>query len=380
MTLEEEFELSCFQEIAKLNEKKGISLVKKDDRIYVKKKLKLYNRSIYEIIYRLKPKNIPEICFLAEDENCLIIIEEYINGDTIRTILENDGVLNEKRACQIICDLADILMQLQDDGLQIVHRDIKPDNVMITDDGITKLIDFNAARQFSEMDSEDTFYMGTRDYAAPEQYGFGQSDVRTDIYGMGCLLNVMITGRLPKEEACAGKLGKIVSRCTKLEAAERYQSLAELRKDLEKILGSNKKNPAGKNEEVPKENEFNPGHVKKYPYLPIGFRTLTAWKMIVASFGYLFITGVCMKMDLSDRNGRKVTGAGRICYVSLTWIMLIFFVFYFGNYLNLTGKYIGKSRMAFGKILRLILGFVGIFMFFALLILISSEICIYMQG
>ena len=82
MTLEEEFELSCFQEIAKLNEKKGISLVKKDDRIYVKKKLKLYNRSIYEIIYRLKPKNIPEICFLAEDENCLIIIEEYIRYQT----------------------------------------------------------------------------------------------------------------------------------------------------------------------------------------------------------------------------------------------------------------------------------------------------------
>ena len=118
----------------------------------------------------------------------------------------------------------------------IIHRDIKPSNIVISSDGILKLIDYNAARRYERGATQDTRYMGTPGYAAPEQYGFFQSDVRTDIYAMGVVLNYMLTGRHISEETASGGLGRIVKRCTQLDPGKRYDSVTDVKKDFQKII------------------------------------------------------------------------------------------------------------------------------------------------
>ena len=106
----------------------------------------------------------------------------------------------------------------------IIHRDIKPSNVMINESGEVFLLDVNVAKWVSTEAKEDTRLLGTLYYAAPEQfgYGFSASTEKTDIYAIGVLLNVMITGKLPKEEQAPAALWKVIEKCICLEADERY--------------------------------------------------------------------------------------------------------------------------------------------------------------
>ena len=82
----------------------------------------------------------------------------------------------------------------------IVHRDLKPENILIDSKGCIKIIDYDAAKIYSWGKNEDTFLLGTAGYAAPEQYGIVQSDMRTDIYALGVLINVMLTGEHPSKK------------------------------------------------------------------------------------------------------------------------------------------------------------------------------------
>ena len=109
----------------------------------------------------------------------------------------------------------------------LVHRDVKPENVIITKTGRVVLIDFNASRKVSTA-SKDTVIMGTVGYASPEQLGLSQSDARTDIYATGILLNVMTTGKHPTEKLAHGKVGRIVRKCTSVSPDERYQTVEKL--------------------------------------------------------------------------------------------------------------------------------------------------------
>ena len=121
-----------------------------------------------------------------------------------------------------------ILAQLHRAEPPIIHRDIKPGNIILTEDGTVKLLDMNAARQLSEGKEADTRLLGTAGYAAPEQYGFAQSDARTDIYAAGVLMNVLRTGCLPQEKLAGGSLRRIVRKCTHIDPNRRYASAGEL--------------------------------------------------------------------------------------------------------------------------------------------------------
>lgn len=94
------------------------------------------------------------------------------------------------------------------------------------------LIDFDASREFDAGKPEDTVLLGTREYAAPEQYGFGQSDARSDIYALGVLLNKMLTSTYPRYERPAESLGEIITRCTALLPEQRCASVEELKSAL----------------------------------------------------------------------------------------------------------------------------------------------------
>ena len=109
----------------------------------------------------------------------------------------------------------------------IVHRDVKPENVMIEKTGRVVLIDFNASRVQSDA-NKDTVIMGTVGYVAPEQLGLSQTDARTDIYSAGVLYNVMLTGQHPSVDMASGKAGRIIRKCTAINPDERYQTAKEL--------------------------------------------------------------------------------------------------------------------------------------------------------
>ena len=112
-----------------------------------------------------------------------------------------------------------------------VHRDVKPENVILRGADAV-LIDFDAARLHKPEQEADTQILGTVGFAAPEQYGLSQSDQRTDIYSLGILMNVMLTGEHPSRALAKGHLGQVVERCTQVNPKKRYQNVLGLMQAL----------------------------------------------------------------------------------------------------------------------------------------------------
>ena len=141
--------LSCYQEIAVLNAQHGITLVQHTATgiVYAKKILETYNADVYEYLYNHHVKGTPEIVEIAEQDGRLIVIEEYISGQTLRAILDNGNIFTEDTAVTIVEELCRILLELHSADPPILHRDIKPSNIIRTADGSIRLLDMNAARQ-----------------------------------------------------------------------------------------------------------------------------------------------------------------------------------------------------------------------------------------
>lgn len=178
----------------------------------------------YTVLRKFRCDALPLIYDSIDLEDGQIVLEEYIDGVTIADAMagERYDYADAKRVMAAVCHALSLLHRHH-----IVHRDIKPENVMIDKNGRVVLIDLNASRQFGESGS-DTVIMGTVGYIAPEQLGIAQSDIRTDIYAAGVLLNVMLTGKHPAEQIASGKAGRIVRKCTGVNPDERYQSAEKL--------------------------------------------------------------------------------------------------------------------------------------------------------
>lgn len=146
--------------------------------------------------------------------------------------------LSQEHAEQIIRQICQGLQVLH--GIGAVHRDIKPENIILRGSDAV-LIDFDASRLCKAENTTDTRIMGTTGYAAPEQYGFSQTDARTDIYALGILLNEMLTKQHPSKQLAEGKFRPIVEKCTRINADQRYQCVEEL---LSAITLPQKKSPA----------------------------------------------------------------------------------------------------------------------------------------
>ena len=158
-----------------------------------------------------------------------VVLEEYIDGITVADVLEN-GLYTYGGAKKVLFAVGNALSILHAVGF--VHRDVKPENVMISKSGEVKLIDFNASRKVVPTAQNDTIQIGTIGYAAPEQLGLSQSDRHTDIYALGVLLNVMLTGKHPSQQLAKGKAGKIVLKATQIDPLSRYSTVLDL---LEKL-------------------------------------------------------------------------------------------------------------------------------------------------
>ena len=236
---DEILELSLLEEVERIDGRDDIILVrdKEDGRYYVKKLLTTYDRSIYDYLLDHPIYHMPKIIRIYESNNCLIVIEEYVDGITLADSMEREGSVNLKDAVQIISCICDVLKVLHGLPTPIVHRDIKPSNIMITNDGEVFLLDMNVAKWYDPDENDDTRYMGTQCYAAPEQVGYGlsASSTKSDIYALGMLFNVMLTGKFPKEEKAPGKAWDIIEKCINLNADDRY-SAEELSDALEVLI------------------------------------------------------------------------------------------------------------------------------------------------
>ena len=186
------------------------------------------NGEVYRKLLGISYPNLPQIMETAERDGMVAVLEEYIQGDSLAYLLEG-ALFSHAEARKITMQLCNALWVLH--KLGAVHRDIKPENVIIRGSEAI-LIDFDASRIFKSDTNQDTQILGTTGYAAPEQYGIAQTDERADIYSLGVLLNIMLTGKHPSKELASGRLGRIVQKCTMVNPKKRYKSVLYLMEAL----------------------------------------------------------------------------------------------------------------------------------------------------
>lgn len=183
---------------------------------------------VYQKLLGISCPNLPQIMEAAEQDGMVAVLEEYIQGDSLAHLLKG-ALFTPAEARKTVLQLCNALWVLHSMGA--VYRDIKPENVIIRGSEAV-LIDFDASRLFKNGSLADTQVLGTTGYAAPEQYGIAQTDERADIYSMGVLLNIMLTGRHPSKELAGGRLGRVVQKCTTVNPIKRYKNVLYLMETL----------------------------------------------------------------------------------------------------------------------------------------------------
>ena len=230
--------LSFYKEIASLDKAHNICLVQhvETSRSFVKKTLSIYNKDVYAQLKAHPVIGIPKIFDIFEENDKLIIIEEYVSGITLEKLLSENGSLPEATVREYAIKLCDILTGLHSLNPPVVHRDIKPSNIILADDDRLVLVDLNGAKQTAPGQTKDTVLIGTSGYAAPEQYGFGASNIQTDLYAVGVLMSYLLTGNLEMIDQCPKCLKAIIKKCTQLDPHKRYSSAQQLKNALIKSV------------------------------------------------------------------------------------------------------------------------------------------------
>lgn len=187
----------------------------------------MYNAdaNILKPLLKINNQYVIPIYVVTQDEKDVIVIEKFLEGITIQKFLDNGSKLSEKEILNIFIQLCNALIAIHAEG--IIHRDIKPSNIMLHNKNAT-LIDFDVARHHNPEQKEDTVYMGTKGYAAPEQYGFCQTDPRSDIYSLGVVINELLGDRIN-----TAWYKHIIEKCTQFDPVNRYQSANEILLDIE---------------------------------------------------------------------------------------------------------------------------------------------------
>lgn len=357
MRLSDEYRLTEYEELKNLCGRSNISIVRNkiNGLIAVKKVLPIELKEIYVFLKNHPNPFIPAIFECIEDSCQLIIIEEYLTGQNLEEILLEKNI-SEHEAVSIIMQLCQALKPLHHATPSIICRDLKPSNIMITMQKEVKLIDFDIARTYQAGQHCDTRLMGTKEYAAPEQYGFRQTDARTDIYAMGVLLNYLILKKYPIEKIVSGELGHIVHKCLEMNPDDRYQNVDELEIALASLYPDFKTT-------YPKTDK--PKHIKSNNYIPPGFRSHTWWKMLIAVLGYSFVTMLAFSLKLTS-NTINLTGFPLKFEQGIIWLTQIALILLIWNYRGIRDRLplvndTRKSIRLIGYLLaEVILLFIGI--------------------
>ena len=262
--------------------------------------------------------------------------------------------------------------------MPVICRDLKAENVILTNEGEVKLIDFDIARIYQPGKSKDTVMMGTQGYAAPEQFGFGQTDARTDIYALGVLLNYMLVRDFPMEKLTEGKFKTIVLKCTKINPEDRYQNVDELKADIcnaAEIPCSSMDSDKNKFYCAQSCKKNQAGEIPFYK-IP-GFRTGKIWKMVVAVIGYALTTVTAWSLEAHDANGKLLPQSELTLERLVVWLSQIVFIFFVCDYRGMRRKIpFANSEIRFIRICVYVAAEI-LFLFAAAIICVTLEAVLF---
>lgn len=210
-------------QIIKQDQDKTISLVEHETSHtkYIQKELNYYDKTLYQTLQKIKNPYLPKIFVIQESDNHLILIEEYIEGKTL-----DQQSFSKEQVKDIMHQLCECLDSLHKLNPPIIHRDIKPENIIYHNNKVT-LLDFGIARFLDSKKNKDTLILGSVGYAAPEQFGFQQSNPQTDIYALGKLMNYLLNGSLEHQNNISFDLKQVILKATQLDYKNRYNSVKE---------------------------------------------------------------------------------------------------------------------------------------------------------
>ena len=331
MDLQDEVRLSFYREIADVDKRHGVVLVQHTDtgKVYVKKTLTRYDISVFEFIRDGIFPGVPVIHELIESYGTLIVIEDYINGQNIDELLTSKLFSTEETKV-IISSLCDILHPFHSHNPPIIHRDIKGSNVIIDNKNDIYLIDFDASKRVSSDKRRDTELIGTEFYAAPEQYGFGQSDQRTDVYALGILMQKLLTDKYPSEIEYSGDLSDVITKATALDPENRYQDTQSLKAAIQTSSAKKySKEPTGS--ALKKLLSHLPYPIRELPGFrsgnPLFFGVALAWYLFLFIFGFF---AVSYNQEYTPQQSRF--------YDLATFCLLFIPTLYLGNYLGIRDR------------------------------------------
>ena len=203
-----------------------------------------------EKLKNMELSKVPEGYQLFEENEGVYFLREYIEGIPLDQYVMKKGGLKESELQETavkICKTVEIFHCQKE---PLVHRDIKPENIVLTPSGDAVLIDFGTMRFYKEMGERDTFVVGSRGTAAPEQYGYTQTDRRTDVHAIGQTMLYMATECYALDQlaecSISSRLKKVIKKACSFEPGARYKDAAELRMALEKCDNQRSKIFAGK--------------------------------------------------------------------------------------------------------------------------------------
>lgn len=286
------------------------------------------------ILKKLNHPALPRIFDIVEEEENIYVIVDFIEGIALDKEIEKVQAFEEDIVIDWAKQLCEVLNYLHTfKPNPIIYRDMKPSNIILTKNGSVKLIDFGIAREYKLDSGNDTVYIGTRGYAAPEQYGNSQTNVTTDIYSLGITLAHLLSGTSPNDRAFESKVldyskknnvngfERIISKCIQLNSVDRYQSIQDLLYDI-KIYENSKINQASKqntNNSISngKEASFNKvvsfkrlvltvwGNSEFASELAYFVAKLTDFKVLLINLDFL-TNGIANYMNLKEDKKRSV--------------------------------------------------------------------------
>ena len=330
MTLSDEYILSDYMPIASPEANVTIVQSRAGHQIFLRKDLVIYNPDLFLYLKEHPVRGMPRILHAIPDGNHMILIEEYISGKRLDTLLSEHYFQSEAQTAEFLLQLCAIVRQLHDAEPPIIHRDIKPENVILSYSGEVRLLDLDAAKQYVSGQEHDTVLIGTEGYAAPEQYGFGASSIQTDIYGLGILYQEILKGT----DSCSRSSRRIISRCTRMEPGARYRDVYELAADLSVIARR------------PPQEADRPA-CAPFRFTPPGFRSGDPMHLALATLGYpaLFLSGLLLPFPAGART------LGILLYYAYVLTLLFFSC----NYLEIWNDLrLTKIRKPFRRALAVI--------------------------
>lgn len=363
-------EMSGYTELYHFND--GSSMVQShaDGRICLMKRLQIYDLSVFQYLMEHHNPHIPVIYSVkVESDGRLCVTEELISGCTLDVWLKGRSESERADVLRQICEGVAFLHHAHP---PIIHRDLKPSNIMITGEGIAKIIDYDAAKTFKPEEEKDTILIGTPGNAAPEQYGFGKVDERTDIYSIGILIRRMFPENAGIQE--------IAARATRLEPDERFACIEDLMKAVSTCMpssGSRTKGSTQYNYSRPEGNNPRSGYddtiteyrktsrqaspsggrgiasiIRRIP----GFRSGRPWKMVIAVLGYLFIFYIAFTTT-DNMDYKRWPAAGHVIFrITDLAVGLTLVAFYTGTGHFFASMRFRRSSNLFIRILGFVLG------------------------